>query len=211
MIVKATWAMALYCQRCGKLHIHDISYFEPLAHTVCLRCSCGYQQAVLARTVPGCFALSIPCVVCDSVHYETFASKKLVRIRAEKIYCAKDHFELGYVGKRERIEEILAFNKHEFASLGWENSEEQMEKQQVLLDVLNRLHDIAELGGIDCPCGKAAISADIVGSSVILECSHCGSYYIVPAKAECDLKKLIAVDEIELLQKRFLVKNIDLD
>lgn len=211
VLVHAHWSVALYCQRCGKIHIHDISYFEKHHHKLALRCSCNHQQAILIRTASRQFKLEIPCVVCNSVHVEKFSAKQLLKMKVEKIYCGKDHFELGYIGKRKNIEEILVFNQHEFEALNPENNEEQMEKQQILLDVLNKLHDIAEQGGINCPCGSKAIHADILGNSVILECCHCGGYYILPAKNTVDLDKLNTLEYIELMQGRFLVKNIDLD
>lgn len=210
VIVDAYWSIALYCQRCGKIHIHDISYFAGRSGAVFLKCSCNHHQATLARTMNQ-FKLEIPCVVCSSSHTEFFRFKQLFRMKVEKIYCAKDHFELGYVGKRQNIEEILAFNQHEFESMIAQSGEDQMEKQRVLLDVLNKLHDIAEAGEIHCPCGSKAISADILGNSVILECCHCGGYSILPAKNEQDVARLNEIEQIELSQGRFLIKNIDLD
>lgn len=211
VIANDCWSIAIYCQRCGKIQIHELSYFEQINKKTILRCSCGHHQATIVRTVSNRFQVEIPCVVCDFVHRENFIPKSLVKMKAEKIYCAKDHFELGYVGKKQKIEEILAFNKKRFALLNQENNESQIETQQILLDILNRLHDIAESDGINCQCGSKAIAADIIGNSVILECCHCGGYYIVPAKSIVDIDKINRIDQIDLMQGRFLIKNIDLD
>lgn len=211
VIVDAGWSAALYCQRCGKLHIHDVAYFSGKSDEVPLKCSCGHHQATLVRSASNYFKLEIPCVVCSFAHEAMYKSKQLLKMKVEKIYCAKDHFELGYVGKRQSIEEILAFDQHAFESLDAANNEDQIEKQRILLDVLNRIHDIAERGGIQCPCGAKEIAADILGSSVILECCHCGGYSILPAKSERDLGRLNETDQIHLTQRRFFVKNIDLD
>lgn len=212
VIVNAGWSVALYCQRCGKIHIHDISYFAAKNHAVMLRCVCNHPQATLARTASSKhFRLDILCVVCNSVHQEILSPKQLLKMKVEKIYCGKDHFELGYIGKRQKIEEILAFNQHAFETMNGEETGGQIEKQRILLDVLNKLHDIAEQDGVHCPCGSDAIAGDILGNSVILECRCCGGYFILPAKNEQDLAKVNKLDQIELVQGRFLVKNIDLD
>lgn len=209
--IDADWAVALYCQRCGKLHIHDFSYFMPMNKSIVLSCSCGHHKAILQRTMLNQVLLKIPCVVCDSVHQAVFSIKSLIRMKTEKIYCAKDHFELGYIGKRSRIEEMISFNKQVFASLEHDEAIEPIEKQQILLEVLNSLHDIAERGNISCACGGTAISADIVGNYVVLECCTCGNYHILSASTEEDIEWLQQHPQIELSQGRFLIKNIDLN
>ena len=211
MVANDCWSIAIYCQRCGKMQIHELSYFQKINKKTILRCSCNHHQATVVRTFSEGVRVEIPCVVCDFVHSENFTTKALVKMKVEKIYCAKDHFELGYIGKKQKIEEILAFNKKAFALLNKENNEHQIEVQQVLLDVLNQLHDLAEQGKISCQCKSKCITADIIGNSVILECCHCGGYYIIPAKSLADLDDINQMKQIDLMQGRFLIKNIDLD
>lgn len=209
MLIHASWSVALYCQRCGKIEIHDVSYFTKQESAKTLRCSCNHPQATLIRTASNQIKLQIPCGGCNSLHEANYKAKNLLKLKLEKIYCSKDFFELGYIGKREEIEEILAFTKREFERII--HSEEQIEKQQIFFEVINKLHDIAEQGGIVCPCESKAIEANLLGDSVILECLHCGSYCTVSAKDEDDLEKVRELEYIELAQGRILVKNIDLD
>ncbi|MBP2632767.1 MAG: hypothetical protein H6Q70_3395 [Firmicutes bacterium] len=209
MLIHANWSVALYCQRCGKIEIHDVSYFTKQESVKTLRCSCNHPQATLIRTASNQIKLQIPCGGCNSLHEANYKAKNLLKLKLEKIYCSKDFFELGYIGKREEIEEILAFTKREFERII--HSEEQIEKQQIFFEVINKLHDIAEQGGIICPCESKAIEANLLGDSVILECLHCGSYCTVSAKDEDDLEKVRDLEYIELAQGRILVKNIDLD
>lgn len=209
MLIHANWSVALYCQRCGKIEIHDVSYFMKQESVKTLRCSCNHPQATLTRTASKQIKLQIPCGGCNSLHEANYKTKNLLKLKLEKIYCSKDFFELGYIGKREEIEAVLAFTKREFERII--HSEEQIEKQQIFLEVINKLHDIAEQGGIFCPCESKAIKANLLGDSVILECLHCGSYCMISAKDEDDLEKVRDLEYIELAQGRILVKNIDLD
>lgn len=209
MLIHAKWSVALYCQRCGKIEIHDVSYFMKQESVKTLRCSCNHPQATLIRTASKQIKLQIPCGGCNSLHEANYKTKNLLKLKLEKIYCSKDFFELGYIGKREEIEAILAFTKREFERII--HSEEQIEKQQIFLEVINKLHDIAEQGEIFCPCESKAIKANLLGDSVILECLHCGSYCMISAKDEDDLEKVRDLEYIELVQGRILVKNIDLD
>ena len=143
--------------------------------------------------------LQIPCVVCNSLQEAAYSLKKLRRLPLEKIYCDKDRFELGYIGRRRKIDEIMDFNRREFDRLQKDGSSDSIEQQQIFLQALNRVHDIAAGGGIACPCGSKEIRADIQGSCIILECCNCGSYHVLPAATERDLHEINGLDCIDLL------------
>lgn len=209
VIIHAGWSIALYCQRCGKIQIHDLSYFAEKENVKTLRCSCNHPQATLMRTASNYIKLQMLCSSCNHLHETKYKMKNLFKVKLEKIYCSKDFFELGYIGRREAIESILMRTKREFERII--SDEERIEKQQLLLEIINRIHDIAEQGGIICPCGSEAIDADLSKDSLVLECLHCGSYCTISAKDEEDLEKLQETECIELTQGRVLVKNIDLD
>jgi len=211
VIVQTEFSVALYCQQCGKIHVHDVPYFIGSADKIIFHCKFKHEQATLIRTKSHFFRLRIPCVVCNSVHEAVFSLHQLMRMKVEKIYCAKDFFELGYIGKRQEIKEILMFNRQGFEILEHENHGEKIEKQQILLEAINRIHDIAEAGGIICPCGSKAIEADVLGSAVRLTCCHCGNYELLAAGRERDLDELDKLVVIDLLQRSLQVKNIDLD
>ena len=103
----AALSIALYCQRCGKIEIHDISYFLSRNKVSMLKCSCSHIQATLVRDDSNRFRLRIPCGVCENVHEHLIKLKDIKKFTIRKIYCEKDYFELGYIGKRKYIEEIL--------------------------------------------------------------------------------------------------------
>ena len=104
-------SMAFYCQRCGKIHVHDVPYFLGVKR-FSLRCAgCGHEQALLVRGDKGCFEVHVPCVACNKEHVIACSLAQLRHMDLEKVYCSRDRFELGYIGKRRRIEELLAFNQ----------------------------------------------------------------------------------------------------
>ena len=199
MLIETVCSIAFYCQRCGKIHVHDIPYFSGNRKLV-LRCgSCAHEQAVLLRRSGDSLEISVDCVVCGTTTHSYYSFRKLRRMQLEKIYCGKDHFELGYIGRRKRIEEFLDFNEAEFKALHPGDGENFIEKQQILLEALNRVHDIAAQGAISCPCGSKDIFASIHGNSIVLECSHCGSYYVLPAENAADLTRLERGFAIDLM------------
>ncbi|MBR1761615.1 MAG: hypothetical protein IJ741_10640 [Schwartzia sp.] len=190
MVIRDVCSLALYCQQCGSIHVHGIPYFSARRETA-LRCeSCGHEKARLLRLGKNHIAVEASCVVCGTKNRFVYVLRELHRAGLEKIYCGTDHFELGYIGRRRRIEELMRFNQAEFEALHPHDGKNFIEKQRILLEALNRIHDMAQAGDIVCPCGSEALTADICGSYIVLECERCGSYCALRAENAGDLEKL---------------------
>ena len=190
MVIRDVCSLALYCQHCGSIHAHGIPYFSPERRTP-LRCeSCGSEKARLLRLDRHHIAVEVSCVVCGTENRFVYLLRGLRHVGLEKIYCATDRFELGYIGRLRRIEELMRFNRAEFEALYPHDGKNFIEKQRILLEALNRVHDMARAGDIVCPCGSGELTADIQGSYIVLECERCGSYCVLRAENAGDLEKL---------------------
>lgn len=110
----------------------------------------------------------------------------------EKIYCRHDNFELGYIGKWQRLAEFLDFNAAEYEALHPNDDDNFMYRQQILLEALNRVHDLVERNEIICPCGSHDFLADIADGSILLDCTHCGGQTVVPAGSAEELRRIVA-------------------
>ena len=83
-------SMAFYCQRCGKIHVHDVPYFLGVKR-FSLRCAgCGHEQALLVRGDKGRFEIHVPCVACNKEHVIACSLAQLRRMDLEKVYCSQD-------------------------------------------------------------------------------------------------------------------------
>ncbi len=190
MLIRDACALALYCQRCGSIHIHDVPFFSSHRTESVLCESCSHEKARLVRLPHGRVAIDVSCVVCGTENRFVYPLRRLPHIGLEKIYCVADRFELGYIGRSKRIEELMRFNQEEFEALHPHDGKNFIEKQRILLEALNRVHDMAQVGEIVCPCGSEELTADIRGSYILLECERCGSSCVLRAENANDLKKL---------------------
>jgi hypothetical protein len=200
MLVNTVSTLALYCSHCGKIEMHDLSRFT-LRSSVGreLTCSCGQRLATVAGVGHDQYLLDIPCVVCETNHIVCVNLRDFWQGRVNKIYCSAANLELGFSGGRQAIEQAIADQQREFASIVRDMAnDDYVDNSQVMFEVLNRVHDIAEHGGVYCRCGGNIIEADVQHDSIELVCAHCGGRRAIAAKTEEDLMAVKALTTIEL-------------
>ena len=205
MVINTVSTLALYCSRCGKIHMHNISRFN-LKNTGRrnLVCSCGQIQATITSSGERQCLLDIPCVLCQTNHVICLDSKRLWHADIDKIYCVQENFELGFIGERQVIVETVNKYKVEFEKLAADMDEydDYIQNPQVMLETLNKIHDMAEKGGLHCRCGSSAIGVEVLLDGIELECAQCGGRLVIPAQSEQDLTYIQALEDIEIISLR---------
>ena len=190
MLVDTLASVAFYCQHCGQIETADVPVFTGAEGTPVVCSHCGAEKARLFVLPRRGLIIRTHCVVCDTESRARYSLRQLKTMRFEKIYCEKDHFELGYIGRWQDIAEFLDFNAAEYDALHPHDAYNFMEHQQILLEAFNRLHDLASEGELLCPCGGHEFTADIAEDTIQLECSRCGSTAVIPARTADDLQQL---------------------
>lgn len=190
MLIDTACSLALYCQRCGKIHVQELPYFSGTGRRVLHCADCGHEQAALFYGAHGSLRITVGCAVCGSRQDIDCSLLRLSHLQLDKIYCRQDSFELGYIGSQSRIRELLEFNQAEFEALHPSDGKNFIAQQQLLLAAVNQVHDIARQGNLSCSCGSRQIMAGIEGNSLILECAACGRYYLLRAGRAADFARL---------------------
>lgn len=188
LVGKAVCAVAVYCQRCGQLHVHDLPYFIG-ERSLPLNCgNCGHREAVFWRVGAKKASLSIPCVACGHKEFFSYALRDLHRVHRERLLCQHDHFELGYIGRRRTLEELIAHNRAAFMKA---TGLPTAVTQHLLLEAFNRAHDLIAAGEIHCPrCGGTHLLPSLQGNAIALECLHCGRIAYMPMQSPAHLARL---------------------
>lgn len=190
MILNIASSVAFYCQRCGKIHVFDIPFFSGKEKNI-LRCeNCSRKIATVSLERGKNIVIETYCGVCQTKNKFKFSLRNLNKKSFEKIFCINDGFELGYIGKWEAIAEFLDYTQTEYESLYPNEVENFSDSQQILLEAVNMVHDLAEMGEIICPCESHHFRAEVDDESILLRCKSCDSYTIIPAKNSNDLKQL---------------------
>ena len=192
MIFNHLASVAFYCRRCGQIHIFDVPYFCGREQTTLICPNCAFPVATLAVKSRRGLVAEVDCGACGAVNVIDFPLKKLIGLRFEKIYCREDRFELGYIGRWQAIAEFLDFNAAEFDALNPGDDYNFVGQHQVLIEALNRVHDMAATRLIVCGCGGSDFTASVSERAILLKCADCGSVAKVAAENADDLRQLRA-------------------
>ena len=198
-MVARTWtSLALFCQRCGKLELHELSRFSLHHERRQLYCHCGQWQGEIVAASHSQPLLRLPCLLCQEEHLLCFTPSQFWQVEMHRLYCPKHTLELGLIGQPDLLREQQLRHRQVCQGLQREEDEEEIEDPQVLLEVLNMVHDLAAQGEISCACRQLQLAAEVLDSGVLLSCRSCGAKHLVPARNERDLTKAAQLREIEL-------------
>ena len=199
MLIDTACSVAFYCQRCGRIHLQDIPLFSGHVGVPLVCGSCGHTMGEAALRPHRGLALDIRCGICGSSNRQQFSWNQLRHLSFEKLYCAEDHFELGYIGRWQNIAEFLDFNAAEYDALHPSEGEDFPERQQTMLEALNRVHDMADSGELACSCGSTQITASVIGEGILRQrlrssSPHlCGSEVSAPRYGCCIHLEIAAI------------------
>lgn len=209
MLIDTVCSVAFYCQRCGRINLQDIPLFSGATHYT-MRCdSCNHEMGKISLKPRQGLTVKMACGVCGGKNSKRFSWRNLRKLRFEKIFCTHDHFEIGYIGRWQDIAEFLDFNAAEYDSLHPSDGDEFLERQQTLLEALNRVHDLAAGEELYCTCGSSNIVAAIMGDDIVLECQDCGSLCILPARTAKDLQQLLPGMAADFVWKQQLITKVN--
>jgi len=206
MIIVTDTLLAMRCPECGKLDYHNLSRFEFSGQKrVEIICSCGYVKLVVTTKDRKNYWLQVPCVVCESKHVRSLSARMLWSGEVNCLFCHETGLELGYIGPSDEVKSLAAAQQETMEALAddFEAEDEYFHNSEVMYDVLNCLHDIAEQGSLYCQCGNQDVEVDIFPDRLELHCKDCDSVNIIYAETDDDLRVIKDVETIELARSGF--------
>jgi len=156
MIIETGALLAMRCPECGKLDYHQLSRFEfGMRKKVEIACKCGFIKLVINTKDRKDYMLQVPCVVCESKHMRSISSRRFWSDDVNYLFCQETGLELGYLGPEEEVRELAEAQEESIESLAneFEGEDKYFNNSEIMYEVLNRLHDIAEQGSLYCQCG----------------------------------------------------------
>src|SRR5690606_21707347 len=138
------------------------------------------------------------CVICEVKHQRQISGAKLWSQQLINLYCQETGIELGHIGSEEKVKEAVMSYDYDLETLIEQfEGDDYFNNSNIMYQVINRLHDIAEKNALYCQCGNDEIDLDIFPDRVELQCKQCDSVNIIYAETEEDLSVIKKVDYIE--------------
>lgn len=205
MLIATNAVLAMRCPECGKMELHDFSRFAfSRGKTVHINCSCGAVKLIVNTKNHINYWLHVPCVVCETKHLREISGKSLWSGEITCLFCQDTDLELGHIGPESKVREMASNHEQELEALVDEfGCDGYFHNSEIMYEVLNCLHEIAEQGALYCQCGNHKIEVDMFPDRLELQCKNCDSINIIYAETEEDLKVIQQVDTIELARHGF--------
>ena len=209
MIISTYRQVALRCPLCGRLDVHDFSLFSFSGKTsISFNCACGYNKLTISTRDHKNYCLQLACMICDEIHILNWNYSQLWQKDVAPLSCPVNHQELGYVGMKESLEDLILENCRNMESiLNDIGFDDFFASPTIMIQVLSHLHRMAEDGHLYCMCGNSDIQVDVFPEKLELHCPHCNSLSIVYAENQEDLELVRNVRVIAMTEKGFTSFN----
>lgn len=203
MLIDTGKTIAYKCSSCGSFKFYNISPFLLLhKKESSFYCRCGKSCITIVQEGKSGFLIKTPCIGCGNEHIYFIKKRDMVLKDISLFNCPETGIKQCFLGKDNLVRKKVDSLEKELDELinmfGYDN---YFQNTQVMLDSLNKIHDIAAQGGLLCECGSNGIELILLSDRIVLKCKKCSADKIVMAATNQDLK--------ELLQRQGMFISID--
>jgi predicted nucleic acid-binding Zn finger protein len=200
MVLELSTALAMRCPTCGRLDINQLNIFQlsgDIRHEI--YCECGSHKMTVSKKRSDYIVVEYYCIICDYEHSVVLPGNKFwSKNHLSSLSCLETNLNLGYFGPYRLIAEKLEKQQEELDSMADELGYDDFSDPELILAILDYLHDIAANGNLFCECGSHDINIDLSSEKVKLICNNCRASYVVPVNSRKELDRLKKLDELVL-------------
>ncbi len=156
MIINRSSTIAYKCPVCGSIEFDDISIFDFSGKKeYTLMCGCEDSSVSLTMKRNKQCAITVPCIACNEIHMFTIPTNALWNNNIMNFSCPNTGVELCFIGKDDIVRTSVDDYEIQMDSLlndiGYDDD---FLNNTVMLNTIDRIHDIAGKGNLLCQCGS---------------------------------------------------------
>ncbi|MFW6308775.1 MAG: hypothetical protein ACOC1S_02025 [bacterium] len=210
MIIEKSTTVAVRCLDCGPFTIEKVNIFQISGNRDYeIKCECEQKKASIRKKGPRNVEIDYYCPVCDSEHRQLISASRFWSNNAENpLICKATGLNLGYYGDYQLIKKREMEEKEEMESLVAELGPEEFTNPEIILEVLDYLHDLAARDSLQCECHSLDINISLFQDNMKLQCKNCGNFIIVPTTSREDLEDFKKLTKLTLSENSFLLREI---
>lgn len=191
MLIDYSTTIALRCPCCREFGYYTLSIFTFVdAKTVNIACNCGYVLAAVGSK-DGCeYWLRLNCLLCSSHHIFHYPRREFWSDDIIKIDCPGSGITRGYLGPETLLQQGVLGDKECPSLFGSMDFDHYFHEPEIMLAVLDIIHDIAAAGRLFCQCGEDKIDITMYPDQLELICRRCNGLVMINAASQDSLLSL---------------------
>lgn len=204
MLIDMDVIIAYKCFCCGMFDFSNINLFKFHKHkNIMPKCRCEGTKLEIVEVAKNNYKFTVPCIACGAKHSFIITREDLTSKDIMVYTCPVTNIKQCFIGRDAAVREHVDNFEKELDviidDLGYDN---YFANTQVMIETLNKIHDIAEQGDLRCQCGCNDISVSLLRKGIYLRCPQCSGNKFIPAASNNDLKKTIQKVKIVLAEKK---------
>lgn len=200
MLITTGTILALRCPKCGKMNLYSLSRFQcGKRGSVNFFCDCGNDLIKVSRKRRDLYCLQVACLMCEKKHFLNVRGNILWNNKALPINCESTGVELGYMGIKEEVLQMIQQEELAFREMAGEfEDKDYFLNSEIMYQVLDSLRKMSEKGQISCSCGGRSLEITVFADRVQISCTACQAVGIVFAETPRDLQTVHKMKAIQL-------------
>lgn len=192
MIINRKRLLSYRCPYCGSMQHQLYSIFDfQGGRPVSRVCNCKRSAVSAYKDAAKNYFFEIPCILCGGMHSFKITKSNLWTKSINSVFCDKTNTEIAFLGEQAKVIKKVGSIEKEIddliTKLGYNDCFSNI---RIMLEVLNRIHDMAEEGNLICECGSSNVELTLLSDRVKVSCRDCSTYIFVSAKSNQDLINL---------------------
>ncbi len=199
MVLNTEVTVSYKCPFCGSFQFFSFSLFKiNTDNWECgFKCKCGYSHIKIGKHGFGGLYLTVPCIGCGGVHSYIIPSKLFKNDYIKEYKCPVTGVRHCFLGVYYKVVQKVDSLEREFDDImDMSGYESYFKNNSVMLDVLNRIHDIAEKGEMLCECGSNDFELILLPGGIDVRCRKCNANEFIKASSNEDIKGIFEKDSI---------------
>jgi hypothetical protein len=204
MLIDMDVTIAYKCFCCGMFDFTNINLFKFHRHkSIMPKCRCEGTKLAIIEIYKNTYKITVPCIACGTEHSVMINREDLTSKDIMVYTCPVTNIKQCFIGRDSAVREhVDIFEKELDVIIDGLGYETYFVNTQVMIETLNKIHDIAEQDDLRCQCGCNDIDVSLLRKGIYLKCPQCSGNKFIPAASNNDLKKTIQKVRIILAEKK---------
>lgn len=209
MLLATNATVAIQCQHCGEMEFGALSLFALSGRKRAnLNCHCGSQLLSIASRDFRHFSLAYKCVFCGETHYLRLSRRAIWGSGVLTLFCPEVEAAAGFIGPKQKVSQACSEREKSIGQLASElGYEEEFENPEVMLRILDHLHQLAKEGKLGCGCGNRQLSFELLPDRIELYCECCEATGIINADSPENVRPIESMSSLCLEENKTWLIN----